>query len=160
MAVTKTVIVSACLLGSPVRYDGCGKACDAALALQRSEGHRLIAVCPEQMGGLPTPRNPAEIVGGSGAEVLQGKARVVDSAGYDVSEAFIKGAQKVLDIAYREGAAGALLKAGSPSCGCRQVYDGTFSGCLKKGEGVTAALLRQHGVAVCPEDEAGYWLYG
>ncbi len=131
-------VVSACLAGFACRYDGQSKADDRIVQLVR-EG-RAIAVCPEQLGGLPTPRPPAEIRPDNGRVVLQ--------SGEDVSAAFEKGANETLRICKLYGVTKAILKARSPSCGCGCVYDGTFSGTLTKGDGKTAALLAASGIRV------------
>jgi uncharacterized protein YbbK (DUF523 family) len=100
------------------------------------------------LAGLGTPRRAAEIIGGDGADVLEGRARVVDDTGRDVTEAFIRGAWIVLRRAQQLGLRQAILKDRSPSCGGHQVYDGSFSGSVRIGEGATAALLRRHGMNV------------
>ncbi len=143
------ILISACLLGWPVRYDG-GHCLNQTLKPLFDRGLAL-AVCPEQLGGLPTPRLAAEIIGGDGADVLAGRARVCDAAGADVSSAYIDGAHRALALVQQHGATAVILKANSPSCGSRTIYDGRFQGCLKAGVGVTAALLYQHGVLVCDE---------
>jgi len=112
-----------------------------------------IAICPEKLGGLPTPRNPMEIVGGSGEDVLDGKAKVVDSQGNDMTAEMIKGAQETVRVANEWGIRDALLAPKSPSCGCGKIYDGTFSGKLKMGDGVTAALLKRSGIRVVVEEK-------
>ncbi|MGK0545676.1 DUF523 domain-containing protein [Halomonas cupida] len=142
------VLVSACLLGDPVRYDASHKALgDARLRRWREEG-RLVPICPEVAGGLPTPRPPAEIQGGQGRQVLHGQARIADDAGDDLTEAFIRGAKLALSAARRHGVRLALLIDRSPSCGSTQIYDGHFEGTLVAGEGVTTALLRASGIEV------------
>ena len=148
------VLVSACLLGQPVRYDGDAKPChDPILARWRERG-LLIPVCPELLGGLSVPRQPAEILGpGAGHGVLDGHARLVTAHGQDLTEAFLLGAQRALERALAQGARLAVLKARSPSCGRAQVYDGTHAGALIDGMGVTAALLERHGVRVFDEHE-------
>jgi uncharacterized protein YbbK (DUF523 family) len=117
-------------------------------ALGRSA--RLIAVCPEVAGGLPTPRPPAE---------LQSDGRAETEDGTDVSDAYRRGAAHTVELARTAGATRAVLKARSPSCGCHQVYDGTYTRSLRPGEGVTAAALRQSGVEVISDEEvaAGTW---
>ncbi|GHE52489.1 hypothetical protein GCM10018785_22630 [Streptomyces longispororuber] len=143
-----SVLVSACLRGVPCRFDGrdtASAAVDAALA-----GRRAVPFCPEAAGGLPTPRRPAELVGGDGHAVLDGTARVVDDTGRDVTAAFVDGARRTLAAARRGGCAEAVLMPRSPSCGRGAVYDGTFSGELTAGDGVTAALLERNGVTVRP----------
>lgn len=144
------VLVSACLAGLHTRHDGRASTDERIAALVR-EG-RAIPVCPEQLGGLPTPRRPAEIRGGDGADVLAGRARVIDEAGEDVTEAFLRGAEETLRLARLAGAKGVILKARSPSCGAGAIYDGTFSGARRPGDGVTAALLRREGVEVQTEE--------
>lgn len=144
-------IVSACFAGIHCRYDQRHNALAEIRRLVR-EG-KAIPVCPEQAGGLPTPRNPAEIVGGGdGEDVLDGKARVIDNQGNDVTEQFLAGARKTLAVARAVGAKQAILKERSPSCGSCMIYDGTFSGGKKPGLGVTAALLRRHGIEVVSEE--------
>ncbi|MFJ4346126.1 DUF523 domain-containing protein [Pseudomonas sp. NPDC089401] len=146
------VLVSACLLGQPVRYDGRTSGHPDLLQQWQAEG-RVVPLCPEVAGGLPTPRPAAEIPGGQGAQVLDGGAQVLTVSGEDVSAAFLAGAQVALALVRRHGISVAVLKAGSPSCGNRLTYDGTFSGVKVPGEGVTAALLRREGVRVFSELE-------
>ncbi|RWU23474.1 DUF523 domain-containing protein [Pseudomonas alkylphenolica] len=146
------VLVSACLLGQPVRYDGRASGYPDLLQQWQTEG-RTVPLCPEVAGGLPTPRPPAEIPGGQGAAVLEGEVQVLTVTGEDVSAQFIAGAQLALELVRRHGIRIAVLKSGSPSCGNRLVYDGTFSGTKVGGEGVTAALLRREGVQVFSELE-------
>lgn len=110
-----------------------------------------MLVCPEVDGGLGTPRPPAEVVGGDGADVLAGRARVVTGDGRDVTAEYLDGARKALDAARRTGASKAILKARSPSCGSGEIYDGSFSRTLAAGDGVTAALLRANGIQVVDE---------
>jgi uncharacterized protein YbbK (DUF523 family) len=146
------VLVSACLLGSPVRYNGGDKRCDSDILAQWLREGRVVPVCPEVAGGLPVPRPAAEIAGGAGgANVLAGLARVVDADAHDVSAAFVAGAQQALAQARAKGARVAVLKEGSPSCGSGFVYDGTFSGTKVPDVGVTAALLQQAGLQVFSE---------
>ncbi|ROM43159.1 purine-nucleoside phosphorylase, partial [Pseudomonas poae] len=114
---------------------------------------RVVAICPEVSGGLPTPRPPAEIAGGQGVDVWEGRARVLTAEGEDFSVAFLDGARQALALVQRHGIRIAILKANSPSCGNRLIYDGTFSGLKVSGEGVTAALLKHHGVLVFSEQE-------
>lgn len=133
------ILVSACLLGTACRYDG--KSVPCASLLEQLDGLRLIPVCPEQLGGLPTPRIPCE---------RQGQ-RVVSKAGTDTTQQYQRGAQEALRLAKLFGCKAALLKERSPSCGCGQIYDGSFSKTLVGGDGVTAELLKQHGIAVFGE---------
>jgi len=144
-------LVSACLLGKHCRYDGGHKHNEAVVALAKRQ--KLIPVCPEELGGLPIPRPPSEITGGDGADVLAGKARVVTRQGEDVTPTFLKGANEVLKIAQAHNAKKAILKARSPSCGCGEIYDGTFTGQTRAGDGVTTALLKQNGIEVVGEEE-------
>ncbi len=147
------VLVSSCLLGDRVRYHGGDAALsDPILDRWRREG-RLVPFCPEVAGGLSVPRPAAEIQGVGGPAVLAGMARVVTSAGADVTEAFRAGARAALDTAFREGARIAVLKDGSPSCGSRTIYDGTFAGRRRPGTGVAAALLAESKVRVFNEHE-------
>ncbi|MER7366523.1 DUF523 domain-containing protein [Nonomuraea wenchangensis] len=147
------ILVSACLMGRKVRYDGGAKTSSAAvLADWRAEG-RLVSFCPEVAGGLPVPRPAAEIEGGAGgAAVLAGTARVLTSGGDDVTEAFLAGARAALEAARSAKARMAVLKEGSPSCGALAVYDGSFAGRRTPGQGVTTALLERHGIRVFGED--------
>lgn len=147
------VLVSACLLGRPVRYDGGHSAAASDVLARWRREERVVAFCPEVAGGLSTPRAPAEIIGGDGDDVLDAKARVVTEAGDDVTEAFLRGAHRALQAAEDAGARIAVLKSKSPSCGSKSVYDGTFSGSRVDGHGVTTALLRRHGVRVFNEHE-------
>ncbi|AZL71158.1 MULTISPECIES: DUF523 domain-containing protein [Pseudomonas] len=146
------VLVSACLLGQPVRYDGRASGHPDMLQCWQAEG-RVVPLCPEVAGGLPTPRPAAEIPGGQGGQVLDGQAQVRTASGEDVSAAFMAGAQRALELVRRHGIRVAVLKSGSPSCGNRQTYDGTFTGVKVAGEGVTTALLRRDGVQVFSELE-------
>ncbi|MEJ3574386.1 DUF523 domain-containing protein [Pseudomonas fragi] len=146
------VLVSRCLLGHRVRYDGGASGPYAQLTQWQAEG-RVIALCPEVAGGLPTPRAAAEIPGGQGVEVLAGKAAVITTEGEDVTEAFVSGARQALALVERHGIRLAILKANSPSCGNRLTYDGSFSGVKVEGQGVTAALLTRAGVQVFSELE-------
>lgn len=142
------ILVSACLLGAPVRYDGTGRPLGhPVLERWRAEG-RLVPVCPEMLGGLPTPRPAAEIAGGGGDAVLDGQARIVTGDGSDVTSAFVDGARAALAAAEAHGCAFALLMPRSPSCGLGLIHDGTFSGTLVPGRGTTAALLARAGLAV------------
>jgi len=144
-------LVSACLLGLPTAYDGEGRTV-AELIAMAVQG-RVVPICPEVAGGLPVPRPPAEIVGGSGEDVLEGRAQVVTVDGQDVTDAFLRGARIALETARRFGIRTAVLKSHSPSCGCCRIYDGTHSGRLVPGQGVTAALLRREGIEVLSEEE-------
>lgn len=148
------ILVSACLLGQPVRYNGAGKPlAHPALARWQAEG-RVVSICPEVMAGFAIPRAPAEIAdGANGAAVLDGAARVIDTTGVDVTAQFIEGAQIALDLANQHDCRFALLIDGSPSCGSGLIYDGSFSGIKHPGAGVTAALLRMNGIEVFCDSE-------
>ena len=134
------ILISACLLGVCCRYDGASKPHPLTAAL--AERHTLVPVCPEQLGGLPTPRPPAERRDG----------RVVTQSG-DVTEQYRRGAEETLKLCKPFGCEAAVLKERSPSCGHGQVYDGTFSGTLTAGDGVTAELLSAHGIPVYGESQ-------
>ena len=151
--IMQKVLVSACLLGQKVRYNGSGKnQCNDLLNALIAQD-RVITICPEVAGGLSVPRLPAEIQAGTGEHVLNEQARVIDSAGKDVTAEFVSGAQKALALAQQHNVRVAILKARSPSCGNAQIYDGTFSKRLLEGRGVTAALLERYGIQVFNEDE-------
>lgn len=146
------LLVSRCLLGHKVRYDGGAHGPYGLLQRWQEEG-RIVPLCPEVAGGLPTPRPPAEIPGGQGGGVLDGTQPVLTDAGDDVTAAFVAGAEAALALVRRHDLRVAVLKARSPSCGNTHNYDGSFSGHLVEGEGVTAALLRRAGVKVFNEQQ-------
>ena len=137
------ILVSACLLGVPVRYDGGAFDKHAVLARWQAQG-RIISLCPEVAGGLPTPRLPAEI---------QGKTKVINTVNQNVTAFFLKGAQHALELAKTHDVKMAVLKAKSPSCGNSEIYDGSFSGRLIEGQGVTAKALSDAGVKIFNETE-------
>ena len=145
------ILVSACLAGRACRFDARANPDDGVARLV-AEG-RAVLVCPEEDGGLGTPRPAAEIQGGDGSDVLAGRARVVTKAGVDVTEQYLAGARIALDRARAAGATAAILKARSPSCGKGCIYDGTFSRRPVTGDGVTAALLQQHGIVVLSDED-------
>ncbi len=134
-------IVSACLAGINCNYEGTSKPNSYVTELVKTG--QAIPVCPEQLGGLPTPRTPAERL----------DDKVITKDGRDVTEAFKRGAQEVLNLAQLINCDEAILKARSPSCGCGEIYDGSFSGKLVKGYGVLAELLMQNGIKVKTELE-------
>ncbi len=147
------VVVSACLLGRRCRYDGGQKnhkAVNDWARQQEAAGHEVVAVCPEELGGLGTPRPAADFRGGCGQAVLEGSARVEDALGRDVTAAFVLGAYTA--AAQAVGAVSAVLKARSPSCGCGETR---LNGDLCEGDGVFAALLRSRGVSLQTEEELG-----
>ena len=150
------ILVSACLAGLKVRYNGTD-CLDERIGRLIAE-KRAMTICPEVMGGLSTPRDPAEIIGGNGEDVLDGKARVISISGEDVTEAFIKGAYSALKKAQEVGATTVVLKENSPSCGSSMIYNGTFSGEKMAGVGVTTALLRRNGIAVISENDLVHFL--
>lgn len=135
------IIVSACLAGVPCRFDGQAKGYEKIKELVKNE--KTILVCPEQLGGLTTPRIPSEIKGG----------KVFSKAGIDVTAQFTRGAEITLALAKEYDCTRAILKSRSPSCGKGKVYDGTFSGRLIDGNGFTADLLLKNGIEVLTEEE-------
>lgn len=146
-------MVSSCLAGMKVRYNGTD-CLDEKIQKLLNE-NQAIAVCPELLGGFSTPREPAEIVGGDGEDVLAGTAKVVDRSGTDVTELYLKGAYITLEKAQEVSATMVVLKENSPSCGSTMIHNGEFKGKKIAGNGVTAALLRKNGIEVTSE---GNWL--
>ena len=148
------ILVSACLLGAPVRYDGAARTLrHPALARWHSEG-RLVAICPELQAGFSVSRPPAEIADGrSGDDVIAGRGRVLEATGRDVTALYLDGARAALALARAHGCGFALLIDGSPSCGSGFIHDGAFKGKRHAGAGVTAALLRANGIEVFAESE-------
>ncbi len=138
------ILISECLLGVDCRYDGRTNACPDLWQKLREHGHTIVPVCPEQLGGLSTPRPPVEWQGG----------RAMNIEGKDCTEAFLRGAEQALKVSELYGCELAILKAHSPSCGTYQIYDGTFSDTLTEGNGATAELLLQKGIKVIDEDIA------
>jgi uncharacterized protein YbbK (DUF523 family) len=145
-------LISACLLGVRCAWNGDGRYKNNR-AIQLSKVETLIPVCPEQLGGLPTPRAPQEIQGGTGDDILNSKCKVINKDGQDVTREFIKGAEETLKIACQLNINEFIAKSGSPSCGCAQIYDGSFSGRLIDGDGVTIALLKRNGIKIIPEED-------
>lgn len=137
----KRILVSACLLGVCCRYDGRGNPSAQVLDLLKRDDLELIPVCPEQLGGLPTPRLPSERV----------EDRIINRAGEDVTDQFQRGAAEALRLARSYGCDVAVLKERSPSCGCGRIYDGSFTGTLTEGNGVTTELLLSAGIQVVGE---------
>lgn len=135
------ILISACLIGVNCRYDGNSKTINEINQLLQE--YNLIPICPEQLGGLSTPREASELKDG----------KVITKSGLDVTEHFLKGAQEVLSLAKLYHCTAAILKERSPSCGSNQRYDGSFSGTLQPGDGLTAALLKQHNIRVIGESE-------
>ena len=130
------ILVSACLLGVKCRYDGTGV--DIEGLREAFPNDNLIAVCPEVIGGLSTPRTPAERIGD----------KIITKTGEDVTKAYMQGANEVLKLAKDKNCSLAILKERSPSCGCGKIYDGTFTGKLIEGNGVTTELLLENGIIV------------
>jgi uncharacterized protein YbbK (DUF523 family) len=159
------ILLSACLLGNPVRYDGKSKTLLNSALEQLLAQHRVISFCPEVAAGLPVPRAAAEIHAGDGAAVIAKLAWVKTQDGTDVSEHFLSGARQALALCRQHDITVAVLTESSPSCGSSRIYDGSFSRSVIPGSGVTAALLDQHGVKVFNQhqlDEAlryleAYW---
>lgn len=143
------LIVSACLLGINCKYSGSNNLNEKVKEL--CSKMNVIPICPEQLGGMATPRKPAEIKGGSGKEVLEEKAEVFDKSQKNVTKYYISGAKEALKIAKMFGVRTAILKANSPSCGCGTIYDGTFTGKKINGNGVTAELFKKNGIEVVNE---------
>lgn len=140
------IIVSSCLIGLKCRYDGNEKKNESVV--KYLENKEFMPVCPEQMGGLSTPRNPAEIVS-------QYPIKIVNDIGTDVTTNFIEGVKQVQSIIINRDVTLAILKAKSPSCGSENVYDGTFSKKLIRGEGVLSKMLRHKGIKVINEEKVG-----
>lgn len=146
------VLVSACLAGRACAYDGTARPRDEILELVR-EG-RAVLVCPEDEGGLGTPRPVAEIQDGDGGDVLDGRARVLTDDGVDVTAEYLEGARIAVQRALQNGCKVAVLKARSPACGCGAIYDGTFSNTLRKGDGVAAAALKRAGLEIQLDEQS------
>lgn len=159
MMKSKRLMVSACLLGLNTKYNGGNNLKQDVLNLLQKTV--FIPFCPEQLGGLPTPRAAVEIQDGDGYNVLAGTASVKTADGINCTLAFVKGAQESLQLASAVSAEGALLKARSPSCGSGCIYDGSFTGSCRAGDGVAAARLKQAGLIVFTEEnlpELRLWL--
>ncbi|MGP4715636.1 DUF523 domain-containing protein [Psychrobacter sp. T6-6] len=142
------VLVSACLLGKPVQYNGKGLAAASDILTRWQIEGRLVLVCPEVDAGMSIPRAPAEIVRGDGTDVWLGKSEVIEETGTDVSVYFKKRAQLALALCQKHHIKVAVLTESSPSCGSNTIYNGHFSNNKIAGMGVTAALLRKHGIEV------------
>lgn len=147
------VLVSACLLGEKVRYNGAAATATSPVLAKWLAEQRIVPFCPELAGGLGVPRPPAEIQDGGGRAVLNATARVVTVHGIDVTEQFLQGARLAVDRATTEGVGLAVLKDGSPSCGSGFIYDGSFSGVRIPQQGVTAALFEERGIRVFSEQQ-------
>lgn len=150
------ILVSSCLAGLPVRYNGSSCLDDRIKKLLSD--NKEITVCTELLGGFTTPREPAEIVGGNGRDVLNGKAMVVEKSGRDVTELYVKGAQRTLEKALELGVTTFILKEYSPSCGSSMIYKGKFIGRKISRIGVTTALLRMNGLQEISEENFSEFL--
>jgi uncharacterized protein YbbK (DUF523 family) len=142
------LLVSACLLGDPVRYDGRSKALKNDKLGELLKQNRVVRFCPEVAGGLSVPRDAAEIQQGDGFSVIAGQSTVSTLNGNNVTNAFISGADKALELCRQHRIKVAILTESSPSCGSHQIYDGSFTGQSRAGVGVTTALLRGQGISV------------
>lgn len=147
----KMILVSSCLAGNPVRYNGTSCLNDRIQKL--IDENKAIPVCPELLGGFVTPREPAEILGGDGFDVISDKAKVMERSGNDVTELYISGAKKTLALAKEMNSTYVVLKEYSPSCGSKKIYNGKFIGEKRAGVGVTTALLEMNGIKVISEQE-------
>ncbi len=145
-------LISACLLGIRCAWSGDDKYKNQR-AIQLSKVESLIPVCSEQLGGLSTPRASQEIQGGTGEGVLDGKCKVLNKNRENVTKEFIRGAEETLKIVRQLNIKEFIAKSGSPSCGCSQIYDGSFLGRLIDGDGVTTALLRRNGIRIIAEED-------
>ncbi|GAB0166871.1 DUF523 domain-containing protein [Lysinibacillus sp. CTST325] len=145
------ILISSCLAGLKVRYNGTDSLDERIQKLVLE--NKAVTVCPELMGGFSTPREPAEIVGGDGEDILDGKVRVVEKSGRDVTELYVNGAYVTLQKAQELGATKVILKEYSPSCGSAMIYNGDFNGTKLVGVGVTTALLRRNNIAVFSEED-------
>lgn len=144
------ILVSSCLAGLDVRYNGTNCLNDKIRKLV--EENKAITICPELLGGFSTPREPAEIIGGNGEDVLDGNAKVVEKSGKDVTQLYIKGAYSTLKQAIKLNATLVVLKENSPSCGSLTIYNGEFTGQKIMGMGVTTTLLKRNGIKVISEE--------
>lgn len=145
------ILVSSCLAGLKVRYNGTHSLNNGIAKLVGE--NKAITICPELLGGFSTPREPAEIIGGNGEDVLNGKAKVIEKSGKDVTELYIKGAYATLNKAKEINATVIVLKEHSPSCGSSMIYNGEFIGKKLEGMGVTSALLKRNGLKVISEEQ-------
>jgi uncharacterized protein YbbK (DUF523 family) len=155
------ILVSACLMGFKVRYNGSEKARMNELLARWQQEQRLVIHCPELAAGMPVPRPPAEIMSADGKDVMRGQARISENTGQDVTEQYQLAAWLALRAAQESECSAALLTDGSPTCGSQFIYDGSFRGIHKAGMGVAASLLAEHGIAVFSEgqiDELIAWV--
>ena len=147
------VLISSCLLGCKVRYDGSDLKVESQEFQKFIETNEIVSFCPEVAAGLPIPRIPAEICAGTGVNVIDGSAKIMGKDGSDVTSEFLDGARLALEVCQQNNISVAILTEGSPSCGSSQIYNGKFEGVKVEGTGVTSALLRQHGIKVVSQHE-------
>ncbi|QCX33701.1 DUF523 domain-containing protein [Caloramator sp. E03] len=145
------ILVSSCLLGLDTRYNGKNNSND--LLIEYSCYGKFIPICPEQLGGLSTPREPSEIIGGTGKDVMMGYCKILNCKGEDVTEQYVKGAKEVIKIIKMFPVKAAILKQKSPSCGSKRIYDGCFKGKIRDGEGVAAYILRENNIPIYSEED-------
>jgi uncharacterized protein YbbK (DUF523 family) len=151
MELVALLLVSSCLAGQEVRYNGTH--CLHEKIRQLIDQKKAVSICPELLGGFPVPREPAEITGGDGEDVLDGRARVIEKSGRDVTELYITGAYAALKKAEELQVSTVVLKEFSPSCGSSVIYNGEFTGGKVAGDGVTSALLKRNGIRVVSDKE-------
>lgn len=159
----KKILISACLLGDKVRYDGNSLLISSSIVQKWRDESRIISICPEVSAGMSVPRAPSEIDGGIGDAVLSGKISVIENTGTDVTEIFIRSAYNTLKLCKEYNIDIAVLADFSPSCGSSAIYSGDFSGTKVDGAGVTTALLKVNGIKVFSQYqlvEANAWLLG
>ena len=147
------ILVSGCLNGRPIRFNSTAVSVESEIWDRWNSEGRLVAFCPELAAGFPVPRAPAEIADSTASVVLEGRGRVEEDNGTDVTDMFVNGARLAAQRAAAEGCVMAVLTDGSPSCGTTYTYDGTFTGSTVEGMGVTAQLLQEEGLRVFPEDQ-------
>ncbi|MHA0873486.1 2-thiouracil desulfurase family protein [Enterobacter pasteurii] len=147
------ILVSACLMGFKVRYNGSEKSRMNEQLARWQQEERLVIHCPELAAGLAVPRPPAEIISADGKDVMHRQARIIENTGLDVTEQYQLAAWLALRTALESGCSAALLTDGSPTCGSQVIYDGSFSGIRKTGMGVAASLLAEYGIAVFSEEQ-------
>lgn len=145
------LLISGCLSGNNRFYNGVSKVCQPIR--KHVEENKAITVCPELLGGLSAPRERSEIKGGTGIDVLARRCKVITEFGKDVTVNFIEGAEAALSLVKKYNIKKAILKSRSPACGCGEIYDGSFTGRLIKGDGVTCALLKINGLEVIRDEE-------
>ena len=138
------IVISSCLAGKKCRYDGT----DCLNADLLKELNMYIEICPELLAGFAIPRTPCEIVGGEGADVINGTAKIIDINGIDITKEMLSGAKQAVALSQKKGVTKAYLKKRSPTCGCGTIYDGSFTSTLKSGNGIFTELLRINNIQV------------